>query len=116
MDYRIYLLGEDGHIRAAENFTAEHDEDALQVARLVHDSCSDVFPARELWRGPVKLPGPAPHPPDGAETAQHLRLSRVLQDTALDLAERLHRVFGLVRESRKLLKAMDDLRAARASE
>ena len=45
MDYRVYLLDADHHIRAAEHFPAECDEEAMEIASVSYDACSDAFAA-----------------------------------------------------------------------
>lgn len=47
--YRCYLLGQDGKIRRAEEFTAEGDADAIAHARALF--AKGDFPGLELWQG-----------------------------------------------------------------
>lgn len=92
-----------------ESFSTEFDNEALWIASVIYNACSDVFPACEVWRGSTmmaKLPlasqPPAPAP---------LLSPEVCQKTAIELAERLQRSFACVRESRRLMDALTDLKA-----
>ena len=41
----MFLIGDDGHIKAAEAFTCESDEDACSQARAILTNC----PMLEVW-------------------------------------------------------------------
>ena len=45
LQYRVYMIGPDGHFRSAEDFTASGDEEALAVVRTKADG-HDL----ELWQ------------------------------------------------------------------
>ena len=62
--YRMYFLT-CGRIRAAENFEADYEIDAIRMARALWDACSDVCEAFELWQGP-RLVRTRPPPYRGA--------------------------------------------------
>ena len=115
MDYRAYLLDEAYHIRAAENFAAECEDEAIEIASILHDACSDVFPTSEVWQGDTliaRLPRTSSHDGHSAGQSSGARLNIARRERhALELAERLHRSFACVRESRRLVRAMDDLKA-----
>lgn len=109
MNYRVYLLEANGTSVLGESFSTEFDNEALWIASVIYNACSDVFPACEVWRGSTmmaKLPlasqPPAPAP---------LLSPEVCQKTAIELAERLQRSFACVRESRRLMDALTDLKA-----
>jgi hypothetical protein len=38
-DYRVYIVGADGHFRAFEVITADDDESAIRLARQYVDGC-----------------------------------------------------------------------------
>ena len=50
-EYRVFLIGSDGHIKAAEAFTCESDKEACLHARAVVTDC----PVREVWSGDRKV-------------------------------------------------------------
>jgi hypothetical protein len=50
-EYRIYFLNSEGHIRAREEFAATDDRDALKIAVVLIDLCSDVYNHFMLWSG-----------------------------------------------------------------
>ena len=43
MNYRIYLVDADDHIKASESFSAKDDLEAEEVALAIHESCSTSF-------------------------------------------------------------------------
>lgn len=51
LEYRVFLVGSDGHIRAAEELTCETDQEACERARAIMSAC----PVREVWRGDQKI-------------------------------------------------------------
>ncbi len=57
MDYRVYFLDDDNHIRGVAEVTAETDEAALEEAQEYREGR-----ALELWTGPrfaAKIPKPS---------------------------------------------------------
>jgi hypothetical protein len=114
--YRVYLLGLDGWIAAAESFSAEADGQALAIARSVMESTDDVFAGYELWSGARRI---QPRRQGASEAAGRDRrfndAVQAHQDTIADLEERLERAFACVRRSRKLVEAATLMRNQRAS-
>ena len=108
MNYRVYLLEANGHIRAGESFSTEFDSEAIWIASVVYDACSDVFPACEVWRGSTMMAKLAPASP--LPTQAPLLSPEVCQKTVIELAERLQRSFACVRESRRLMHVLNDLK------
>jgi hypothetical protein len=51
LEYRVYLLGSDGHIKAAEELTCDTDQEACEQALQILTAC----PIREVWRGDQKI-------------------------------------------------------------
>lgn len=47
MEYRIYWVGADGHLKGAKNVKCATDEDAAEYARALLAS----YPAAEVWQG-----------------------------------------------------------------
>jgi hypothetical protein len=44
-DYRVFLIGDDGHVKAAEAYTCDTEEDACKQAQAIMTNC----PEREVW-------------------------------------------------------------------
>jgi hypothetical protein len=111
MLYRLYLLDERGQIRAAENFSAESDDGAMEIAARVHNACDDAFPQYELWCGSdqiLRVRG-------SAHTGQRrVRIAQDITSTAeeivLDLEDQLQRSFTIMADSKKLLEATAEQR------
>lgn len=109
MEYRVYLLGQDLRIRAAETFTSASEIQALEIATILHDACSDAFAASEVWQGDrliIRM---------GADDIPQIEvpISAMQQGSFLELAERFQQSFACVRESRRLMSAVDNLKARR---
>jgi hypothetical protein len=51
LEYRVFLLGSDGRIKAAEELTCETDQEACEQALKILTAC----PVREVWRGDKKI-------------------------------------------------------------
>jgi|SRR5579875_618880 len=118
MDYRVYLLDQKLSIRAAENFVAHDNLEAVEIATALHEACSDVFACCELWCGSsliAKLPPAVHQKHDGADLAASVTseirlLLPVRQQNVLALEDRLQRSFACVRESHRLLRTYNELR------
>lgn len=117
MDYRVYLLDQKFSIRAAENFAARDDSEAVEVASALHDACSDIFVSCELWRGSslvAKLPRASADGHNGTDHSRSISsdirlLLPVRQENVLALEDRLQRSFACVRESHRLLRTYREL-------
>jgi hypothetical protein len=105
MSYTLYLVA-DGHFSDARHFVVGSDEAALAVACAVQDACSDSFQSFEVWQRsrqivPKAWPRPEPLPPEVATESQA---------RALELEESLLSSRRALAESRKLVRAIDELR------
>jgi hypothetical protein len=108
--YRLYLLGTGGHIEAATSLLASHDGEAKQIATVVYESLTDVFPSYMLWRGTHFV----------AEGARPLSQSTKLEDliearqrNAVELERTLRESFYCVRQSMKLLDTLRKMDSTR---
>jgi hypothetical protein len=109
--YRIYLLGGDGCIEAAEFYPAKDETEALEIAASLHATCSDVFSGYEIWRGPRRI-APA-QKKQAIHDENDFSVGALLkhQDVILDLEDRLQNAFSCVSRSRKLVELARQLRA-----
>ncbi|MGE0223696.1 MAG: hypothetical protein AB7S57_10570 [Acetobacteraceae bacterium] len=105
MQYRLYLLTSDKHIRAGQSFAAQDDSEATAIGATLYDACSDEFAGYEVWRGPVMLKHGRPAGITGLEEIIQAR-----QQSLLDLEDSLQRSFACVHRSRRLLETTDRLR------
>ena len=101
MNYRIYLLDGESHIRAAETFSAGNDVAARELAATVFNACSDAFCNFELWRGPTFV---AAGRADGQQEMNIEEFVAGRQQASVDLEERLQRSFECVARSKRLLE------------
>lgn len=104
--YRIYFVDKTDHFRAAQPFEAPDDSEAVRVAELVHDACSDVAPHFELWRGtkPVATSRGRSPAPDLATVI------RQRQEQVLDLEDSLQRSYSSLARSHRLIERSNALR------
>jgi hypothetical protein len=108
MQYRIYLIDADHHIRAAESFIAKDDLEAKEVATALYGSCSTDFQSMELWRAANLLMRESSSGVLATVDLQQLIDKR--QESVAQLAEMLERSFQCVRESRQLMATLDTIR------
>jgi hypothetical protein len=110
MKYRVYLTDAKKHFRAEESFSAKNAFEAEEIALALYGNCSMTFHGIELWRGPNLL---MRRTRDGARPIVDLQnLTGKRQECVVGLAEMLVRTFECVRESRQLMAALDQIRAA----
>lgn len=111
MEYRFYLINDEGHSSAAESLCARDDTDAGELIAFVYDSCADVFQGYELWRGAKQL-AVLPANTVAGESVGLANIASMRQESILDLEDRLQTSFACVKRSRKLLAATANLRLA----
>jgi hypothetical protein len=51
LEYRVFLVGSDGHIKAAEELTCDTDQEACERASKIMTAC----PVQEVWREDQKV-------------------------------------------------------------
>jgi hypothetical protein len=116
VDYRIYLISDSTSIRAADNFSAASDGEAMEVATALCDAAGDSFERCELWRGTTLVTQLCPnaagksYPYDGGwlPGGSLFPLSH-RQEQVLALEERLQQSFGCIRASRQFMQAFTEL-------
>ena len=106
-DYRLFLLDERHAITAREEFRAPNDAEALVIAGVVADACSDKHASFELWSLSRHVFGPAP----AVQAPSLSELSERHQQHVLDLMEALQRSHWAVAKSQRLLEKKNELRA-----
>lgn len=109
MNYRLYLLDEEGTIDAAENFAVPDgadDAEAVAIAVNVYEAVSDVMRGYEVWQGRRRVAVFHPLPVQRPDPAQW---TEARQLRVIDLEERLAASFECIRTSRQLLETVDKL-------
>ena len=108
MPYRVYLL-QDGRIRGAHTFMAQHDDEARQLADVFFQCACDEFEGHELWCGPRQVHSLTREalPPIPLDLST---LSRRRQAALVELDQAMRAAFPAVRKSRLLLARLDELR------
>jgi hypothetical protein len=106
--YRLHLLDESTSVVGLYDFPAESDDDALEVARLAFDACSDCATRFEVWHGarPVASAGAT-----SAVTLAQVVAAR--QIYAVELEERIRDSKWAVASSKRLLERLAALRPPR---
>jgi hypothetical protein len=108
MNYRIYLLNANNHVRAGESFSAENDWEAEEIALVTYENYSMSFHGVELWRGPIQIVHQTRDRACQRANLQELIDKR--QERAAELEDLLERSFQCVRESRQLLAVAGNTR------
>ncbi|HWB48108.1 MAG TPA: hypothetical protein VG651_03285 [Stellaceae bacterium] len=99
--YRIYFFGET-MIHGRHDFDADDDQDAIQIASVLFDACSDDSRSFDLWSGTRRVVVPRPFVPRTFE-----ELSAANQEIAVDTEERIAHSEWHIARSRRLLDAID---------
>jgi hypothetical protein len=108
MQYRLYLIGADNRIQAAESFIAGNETEAREVAAAVHGSCSTSFDSVELWQGSHLIMRQC----SGAVrvTTEVQKLIDKTQESVAQLEEMMERSFTCVRASQQLMATLRTIR------
>lgn len=107
-EYRIYLLRESA-IRGRHEFEAASDQNAIQIAHVLFDACSDDCNSFDLWSGTRHVAIPRLFV---AKTFDEL--SEVLQEHTLDTEERIANGEWRTARSRRLLERLESKKAEAA--
>jgi len=83
--YRVYFRNSLG-IAGRQDFAAEDDKTALQVAQALREACSDVCSSFELWHGMHLV---SPSLPAAEEVAQAIRdrTQAIVLDCEISIAQ-----------------------------
>jgi hypothetical protein len=104
-EYRIYLRRQTA-IRGRHDFEAASDQNAIQIAHLLLDACSDDCDSFDLWSGTRHVAIPRLFVPKTFE-----ELSEVLQERTLDTEERIANGEWHTARSRRLLEGLEGKKA-----
>jgi len=106
-EYRLYFLDKRGGIAAREEFCAPSDGDAVAIAGIVADACSEKYASFEIWSFARQVIGPLAAIP----TVSFAEVSRGRQEQILQLEDAIHHSHWAVANSRRLLERTSELRA-----
>jgi hypothetical protein len=90
-------------IRAAENFIAADDSEAMEIAAVLLRSTRDIFSRAEVWCGSRFVSGSGLRPSDQELCLETMREERQARTIALE--ERLKSSFDCINQSRILIDA-----------
>src|SRR5215471_163044 len=99
-DYRMYFLATD-RIEAREDFQADNDIDAIRIAQVLCDACSDRCDTFELWKEKRKV--------DTAQESQPVRLAeltRAHQQLVLETEEAILESDWIIAQSKRLIERL----------
>ena len=97
----MYFLAS-GRIRAAEEFDAGNDINAIRIARALYDACSDMCEAFELWQA-TRLIRTRPPPYRGVALSD---LSEAHQRLVIEGEEMIRASHWTLARSRRLIEAL----------
>lgn len=98
--YRIYFFGE-SVIRGRHDFDAENDQNAIQIAHVLFDACSDDCRHIDLWQGTRRVAVPRLFQPKTFD-----ELSAANQECVVDTEERIVHSEWHIAQSRRLLERL----------
>jgi hypothetical protein len=110
MQYRIYLVGADKRIRAAESFIAGDEAEAKEIATAIYGSCSTSFDSVELWQGSHVVM--RQFPKDVWTTSDIQKLIDKRQESVAQVEEVMERSFTCIRASQQLMATLRHIREA----
>src|SRR5215470_15648396 len=103
-DYRMYFLVAE-RIRGREDFQADNDIDAIRIAQVLCDACSDSCDSFGLWQGKRKV--------DTAQGCQPLSLADLTQahqQLVLETEEAILKSDWIIAQSKQLIARIDRLK------
>ena len=107
-DYRMYFLVAD-HIRAREDFEADKDIDAIRIAQVLGDACSDSCDSFELWQEERKV-DTAP----GFQRGSLAELTQAHQQIVVETEETVLKSEWAIAQSKRLIERIEHLKTGRA--
>jgi hypothetical protein len=105
--YRMYFLVAD-RVRAREDFESDNDIDAIRIAQVLSDACSDSCNSFELWKEERKVDtalGPQPVSFD--------ELTQVHQQIVLETEETILENHWTIARSKRLIQRIEYLKTGR---
>ena len=101
--YRMYFLT--SGIRSAEDFEADNDIDAIRMARVLCDACSDVCSSFELWQG-TRLVRVRPPPYRGISLSD---LREAQQRIVIEREKTIRESHAVLARSQRLVETLDGI-------
>src|SRR5579883_374081 len=83
--YRVYFRNSLG-IAGRQDFAADDDKTALQVAQALLEACSDVCSSFELWHG-MRLVSPSLPAVEGVAEAIRDRTQAIVRDCEISISQ-----------------------------
>jgi len=99
-EYRMYFLVAD-RIGAREDFQADNDIDAIRIAQVLCDACSDTCDSFELWKENRKV--------DAAQGSQPMSLAELTQahqHLVLETEEAIIESDWIIAQSKRLIERL----------
>lgn len=106
--YAISLLDGEGHCVISQIITAHSQDDALQIAAVLFDACSDVCAGYEVWNvyGRIRQGAPKSEPPPLRTLREHA------QATVIDLGIALRDSHTAIADSKRLIAKLEEAKRA----
>ena len=103
-DYRVYFLAAD-RIEAREDFQADNDIDAIRIAQVLCEACSDRCDSFELWREKRKV-----DTAQGSQRASLAELTQAHQQLVLETEEVIVKSEWVIAQSKRLIECIEHLK------
>jgi hypothetical protein len=103
-DYRMYCLVAD-RIRARVDFEADNDIDAIRIAQVLGDACSDNCDSFELWQEERKV-DTAP----GFQPLSLAELTQAHQQSVVEIGEAILKSEWTILQSKRLIERIERLK------
>jgi hypothetical protein len=103
-DYRMYFLVAES-IRGREDFQADNDIDAIRLAQVLCDACSDSCDSFELWQGQRKV-----ETAQGCQPLSLAELTQAHQQLVLETLEAILERNWVIAQSKQLIERIERLK------
>lgn len=101
--YRCFFRGRSGAIQGRDDFEANDDVQAMVLAELLGDACSDICDTFELWQGARRVSIPHGKTPSPSEITASAQESLILRE------ELIRDSHWMIARSKRLLEQLEKL-------
>jgi hypothetical protein len=112
-EYRIDFYGQSGAIHGRSDLAADDDRNAMVIAELLCEACSDICATFELYRGAIRVDTSFSRMPQPTMSAAQIKAAT--QESLLRSEEAIRDSGWAVARSHRLLERIDTLRKLRTS-
>ena len=107
--YRVYLYGVSGSFQGRDEFEAKDDREAMTIADLLYEACSDLCEGFEVWDGARRVDSSFSKLPCPSVSVEQITFA--MQTSLMRREEAMRNSQWAVARSERLIARMDRLLA-----